>query len=545
MRYDIRLTGKRNIDGIIVTHNDETIVFSGVQKVNGGNADQELFEFINEFFEGCQPEKLDALWELLKQGKRILDPGYFDEVDTPELNLLRDNNMDYTFITRHLEPIINKIYLAMPTYDISYAAVVTGRCEPPSDLMLMSSMGDYPEETTIDDRKYRELVKLAFATQVCFPIINQLLEHVLPTAGKEYRDAVAGGMIANVSALTTMEGWNILDTYVRASCLRQEARRSNIGVFSEAKYIDFIVYKGLFNKLCLTFLPSKINGKNLSKELNSLVEGEIRGGSDVKYKSFKDGTPGSDEQSIPESYRITQVVNGTDEIAQAEYFSFGMYESIELITEDGEPKVINHRRTKGFFEHQCIGLGIKNQELAEKLFLTLPKVGRFRLNPIHTKILQLTFIKDINYYLVPVLNYEQLMAAICLAQVKLFELGFEHLATLCGIIRNENYAPSYLEDDFKLNNRDRETLVEMCDIYTGQNITSTENILVKSVSDFLDDLSTSGWDSNIEPGLLGNKVYVDAMSPGQMYQVDLVPAMKHELIELIKHSNTVDEGLVE
>lgn len=540
MRYDIRISGKRNIDGIIVSHDGEEILFRGVQKVNGGDADQELFEFLNEFFEGCPPERIEKLWSLIKDGKKVLDPGYFSDTDSVELKELRERNMEYTFLTEKLEPIIREIYKTISPIDIGYGAMVTGRTQPPHDLMAMSQLGDYPEETTIDNRKYEELVKFAFAAQLAFPIINQLLDHVSGIAGKDGKDAIAGGMIARIDALTSLEGWKILDTYVRASCLRQEARRNSISVVSEVKYIDNIVYKGLFNKLCLTFLPSKINGKNLSKELNSLVEGEIRGGADVKFKTYKDPKPGSDDQSIPESYRITQAVNGTDEIAQAEYFTFGMYDEVETQDEFGNPKWEWVRKQKGFFHYQCIGLGIKDQDLAERLFNNMPRVWEFRLTPIHMKLLQLVFIEDINYYLIPVLSYEQLMAAICLAQVKLYEMGLERLASLCAIVRNPKYPVTYLDDDFKLTTKEREELVEMCDIYLGQNTSSTENILVKSVSDFLDELSTSGWDSTIEPGLLGNEKFVRLMSSGQMYQVDLVPEIKKELLTLIKINNTVE-----
>ncbi|EBY9764065.1 hypothetical protein D5W64_13205 [Salmonella enterica subsp. enterica serovar Saintpaul] len=541
MRYDICMTGKKNIDGITVTHGDKTIRFRGVQKVNGGDADQELFEFLNEFFEGCRPQQLDDLYDLLAEGKRILEPGYFEETDTPELAELRKNNGDYRWLQDKLEDVIRRIYKVIPPHEICYAAQVTNRCEAPKDLMAMSQLGDYPEETTIDNMKYAELVKLAFVTQLSFPIMNQFLDHVAPLTGKDYKDATAGVVMAKIDDLTRLDGWRILDTYVRASCLRQEARRNSVGVVSEVKYIDYIVYKGLFNKLCLTFLPSKINGKNLSKELNSLVEGEIRGGSDVKFKTYKDPKPGSDDQSIPESYRIAQAVNGTDEIAQAEYFTFDLYIEKQGVDDWGEPTVVLEKKNKDFFKHQCRGFGIKNQQLAERLFNTLPRVWAFRLTPIHTKLLQLAFIKDINYYLIPVLNYDQLMAAICLAQVKLYEMGFEHLAVLCSIIRNKSYPTSFLDDDFKLTTKDREALTEMCDIYVGQSTSSTENILVKSVSDFLDELSTSGWDSTIEPGLLGNEKFVNMMASGQMYQVDLVPEIKRELLELIKLTNTVEE----
>lgn len=543
MRFDIRMSGKKNIDGIEVKHRDEVIVFRGVQKVNGGDADQELFEFLNEFFQGCQEQQLDKLWGLMIQGKKILEPGYFDDVDSADLAELRKNNGDYLYVTDKLLNVVNEIYKVISPHEIAYAAHVTNRCEAPKDLMAMSSLGDYPEETTIDNIKYAELVKLAFAAQLVFPIMNQLLDHVSGMAGKDYKDAIAGQYVmAKVQALTNMDGWRILDTYVRASCLRQEARRNSVSVVSEVKYIDYIVYKGLFNKLCLTFLPSKINGKNLSKELNSLVEGEIRGGSDVKFKTFKDPKPGSDDQSIPESFRIAQAVNGTDEMAQAEYFTFDLYIEKQEQDEWGHPKVVLEKKSKDFFKHQCLGFGIKNQKLAERLFNTLPRVWHFRLTPIHTKLLQLAFIKDINYYLIPVLNYDQLMAAICLAQVKLFEMGFEHLAVLCSVIRNPAYPTSFLDDDFKLSTKDREMLTEMCDVYIGQSTSSTENILVKSVSDFLDELSTSGWDSTIEPGLLGNEKFVNLMSSGQMYQVDLVPEIKRELLELIKLTNTVEEA---
>lgn len=541
MRYDIRMTGKKNIDAIIVTHNNEEIIFRGVQKVNGGNTDQELFEFLNEYFDSCSNEVLNKLWDLLKEGKTILEPGYFTDLDNKDLEELRINNRNYQFLSDKLIPVLENIYKIITPEDIGYAAQISGKCNPPKDLMAMSRLGDYPEETTIDNNKYVSLVKLAFPAQLTFPIVNQLLEHVSDMTGKEYKDAVAGKMISQISALTSLEGWKILDTYIRAFCMRQEARRNGIGVVSDVKYIDYIVYKGLFNKLCLTFLPSKLDGKNLSKELNSLVEGEIRGGSDVKFKTFKDPTPGSDDQSIPESYRIAQAVNGTDEIAQAEYFSFGMYEEVKSSDELGKTCYKWVKKTDNFFYYQCIGFGIKNQKLCEKVFNTLPRMWEFRLTNIHIKLLQLVFSKDISYYLFPALNYDQLMAAISLAQVKLFEMGFEHLATLCAVVRNPKYPTLYLDDNFKLTTKERDELICLCDVYEGQSVSTTENILVKSVMDFLDELGASGWDSNIEPGLLGNEKFVSSMSSGHLYQVDVVPEIKQELITLVKMVNTVEE----
>jgi hypothetical protein len=291
----------------------------------------------------------------------------------------------------------------------------------------------------------------------------------------------------------------------------------------------------------LTFLPSKVNGKNLSKELNSLVEGEIRGGTDVKFKTYSDPKPGSDDQSIPESYRITQAVNGTDEIAQCEYFTYSLYIEETYIDAFGDRAYRDVKKNKDFFIDQCNGLRIKNRVLAERLFNTIPRVWNFRLTMVHIKLLQLTFKGDINYNLYPALDYDQLMAAICLGQVKLFELGFEHLAQLLSVVRNPSYPPFYLGENYKLNTKEREMLTELCDIYVGQSTSSTENVLVKAVNDFLDELSTGGWDSTIEPGLLGNDKFVSIMSSSHMYQVDVCPEIKTELLALIKLTNTLEE----
>jgi hypothetical protein len=291
-----------------------------------------------------------------------------------------------------------------------------------------------------------------------------------------------------------------------------------------------MVYTGLFNKLCLSFIPSREPYKNLSHGLNALVSPQMRDSNGVKFKSFTDPRPGSEDKSIVETYSICQSTNGTDELAAAEFFSFGMYD------EKG-----NKRKTD-IFSYQCKALGIKNQHLVEKLYNTLPTIWDFRLSNIHTKLIQLTFINDINYNLIPVLNYEQFLAAVCLTQVKLFEMGFEHLAVLSCAIRNPENPTYFLDDSFKLTTKEREELISLCDVYIGQSISTTENIIVKSTTDFIDELCSSGWDSNIEVGLLGNEKYVNAMSIGQMYQIDLVPEIKKELLELIKIANITEEN---
>ena len=532
MKYVIVPTGKRSFSGISVEHKGETIHFKGSQKVSNGDADQELFKFLNEFFDSISEDRLDKHWEILKEAKRIIEPGFFDE-ESEAIEELRKNNLDYTFINAKLTPIIIECYKNISPSDISYAAEVTGYTKPPIDLNYITSQGDYPEETTINDYKYVQLAKLAFVGQLFYPVLNQYLDHITLVTGKEFKDAVVGELIIKVPEIINQEGYEVLDTYLRSSCLRQEARRNSTLIVSEVKYLDHITYKGLLSKLCLTFIPSLIERKNLTNELNSLVAGEIRGDSTAKFKSFSDPKPMGEDLSTQEAYSISQNLNASDELAQALYFDFGLKKEVA-------PGVYE-RNWKGFFEYQCKGFGIKNQEMAETIYNALPTSVNFILSGIHLKLLQLVFQGDIQYNLYRSLNYDQLMCAIALGQTKLFELGFENLACCLFSFKNPEIPTSFIDDTYKLTTREREQLVEICSDYVGQQTGTTDNSAVIAVTDFLEELASAGWESNIEPGLLGNKKFVDMMSPNHTYPIEVSSVIKQELLELVLLVNKLEE----
>lgn len=531
MRYTLAPTGKRSFSGINVEHKNENIFFKGVQKVSNGDADKELFKFVNSFFESLTEKQLNTHWELLKKAKLILEPGFFGG-ENEEIIELRKNNLDYNFINAKLLPILKKCYENIKPADIAYAADITGFTNPPADLNYITSQGDYPEETTINDDKYRKLTRLAFITQPIFPVLNQLLDHISIVTGKDFKDAVVGDLISKLPEIVHQEGYVVLDTYLRASCLRQEQRRTTTTVVSEVKYIDHIVYKGLFTKLCLTFIPSLMERKNISNELNSLVAGEIRGDNDAKFKSFGDPKPTGDDLSIQEGYSIAQEINASDELAQAEYFVYGVYK-------ETSPGVFE-RNYKDFFKDQCLGLGIKNQAMAEKIYNTLPTSWGFRLCDAHIKLLQLTFQDDIPYGIYPALDYDQLMAALSLCQTKLFEMGFENLACFMFAVKNPVIPPSFIDDTYKLNTKDRDQLIGICSDYVGQQTGSTDNSAVIAATDFLEELASSGWDSNIEVGLLGNQKYLDMMSANHRYPVEITSDIKKELLGLVMYRSQVE-----
>lgn len=527
MFYESVFQSMKRIKGITVTHKEELVTFDGVQIVSGGNTDKNLFTFMNEFFESRPANELDKLFDLIKQAKLIIDPGYFGDSNEAELEELRKNNLDYKYLISKLTPIFEKMYELIPPNDITYAAEAYGKTKAPRDLEAMTSMGDYPEATTIDKYKYVELVKLAFVGQLILPIMGEFLNHVVPITGKDYREAVGGIIINKLTAITSLPGWKILREYIEARCNMSETKRNPTLLISDIKYIDFIVYRGFFNKLCLAFIPSETS-KNIANDLNSLVEGEGRLGSETRIKGYSDPKPGGDDISLAEGYLINQDINASDLLGLNEFFSFGLYD------EEENPCY------EDVFKYQAIALGIKNDYKAQKLYFNLPTNWRFIFTDVHLKILQLTYFEDHPVLAYPAMSYEQLMAAICLAQVKLYEKGYRYLPLLLSSVINETRPRPHIDESMKLTTKERELLDSLCDDYIGQSESINDNSLVVSVMSFLDDVYASVWDSTITIDILENDKFLDTMNPGEMFEVDPSPEIKREIYKLFLASNDIE-----
>lgn len=525
---------KRSFPGIYVMHKGKEIFFQGPQKVCGGNADEELFKCLNTLFDSISDESiLDRHWDFLVEAKRIIEPGYFNEKETKEITELRKNTFNYNFINNKLLPIIRNIYENITPDRIKYVAHYGGFTVPPEDLTKITDRGHFPEETTINTEKYVKLANLAFVTQLIFPFLNQYLDHIAVVTGKEGRDGVVGDLVSRVECIKKEEGFDVLDTYLRVSCSRQETFGQTDDVTSELRRLENVVYRGLFNKLCSTFIPSLNKDKNLSKELSSLATSEIRPSGEIRFKSFSDQKPMGEDLSIQEGYGVSQERNGSDELTQAEYFTFGMFE----IKEDGTELI----KKDNFFKYQCLGLGIKNQYLAEQIYKNLPTSWNYKIFSMHKKLLQLTFMGDVQYGIYDALDYRQLMAASSLAQVKLFEMNFENLAVLVFAHSSKEVPIRVNDESFKLNTREREMLLETCDDYIGQRTGTTENSVVLSINDFLGEVVSQGWKSNIEVGLLGNDKYVEHMTANQTYETELGSEIKKEIIELTLLQNKLEK----
>lgn len=542
IRYQLETTSPVRFSGICARrvtktnegHKEEIISFKAVKgctKIYCGSITDEhtVFDFINMFFESLSPEQEERHWGYLKAGKRIIEPGYFNEIETAEIEELRANNLDYKFLGKKLYPIFEAMYDNIKPEDIVYAANVLGALKPPSDLNTITRQGDYPEETTIDDVKYQKLAALGFIAQLTLPIHTELAEHISQVTGGEYVYSVVGDIVCKLPCIRNHPGYEVLSTYVTSSLRRQENKHIEIDIISTTKLKNNLINKGVLNKLTLTYIPSRVPGKNLSNELNSLVASKLRVKSKVQIKSLS-AENNNESISHQESYKIVQEVNASDELAMAEYFTF------DLIYETAPGEYA--KKESGFFRHQCQGLEIKNQKLAERIYNNMPNNRVFHLTESHIKLLQLVYQGDIPYNLFIALNFDQLMCALALAQVKLFEMGFEQLAIFVTCVKFVTDAVPHLDDVYKLNNFDKEYLISICSDFDTDKKISNDNAAVRAVNEFLKEVIPAAWKSNIEEGVLGNERYVSLMSPSHEYEIYFDSRIKDELIQLIKLRNS-------
>lgn len=536
IKYQLEGSSKRGFSGIsvkrtVVVNNepqDEALIyFRGANKVFCGSTDDDLFEFMNLFLTTLSPAEEARHWEYLVEAKRIIEPGYFDEPETAEIERLRANNLDYKFLCNELYTIFVKMYENIPADSIVYAAEAVGALKPPADLNDITRQGDYPEETTINEEKYKKIAGLAFVTRLALPVYNQLADHIGQITGKEYVYSVVGDAICRLPCIRNHPGYDILSTYVTSSLRKKDSNSVQVNVVSAVKLTNNLINKGILNKLALTYIPSKLGGKNLSNELNSLVQSQTRQDSSIKIKTLK--SESGDLGSLQESYKIAQEINASDELALGEYFTF------DLIYETAPG--VYAKKDEGFFKHQCQGLGIKDQWLAERVYNTIPNNRVFHLTNSHIKLLQLVYQEDIPYNLYLTLDFNQLMCALSLAQVKLFEMGFEQLAIFMMCVKNIVDSIPHLDDATKLNSMERKYLTDICDHYEMVKGTPTNNSAVQSVTAFLEEVIQAEWRSNIEEGLLGNRKFAEAMASNHDYEVSFDVRIKHELLELIKLRN--------
>lgn len=527
MELFIKPSAKYNHCGVLVKHRDQEIDFKGAGKVYCGMNDVNLFNCYNDYLDNLSMETQDDLFDCYEEAKMILDPTEDSNGVMPPEELLV-NNKDYHFLVAKLKPIIDKIIKLINPANFEYYIQQNGLTVPPKDLDTHYNRGEFPKETTIDEISYQNIVRYVLVLRSIMPIISEMMVKAEEIAGKDYKEAVTGLLIKDNPYLMQHPGWKKIHEYVDYSynAKHKTINQMRLEIITEDAYATHAIYRALFSRLCLSHIPSLDPQKNLAKGLFSIVLQFDQNNGQVKER------PGSKDEnaqkrSVYEIPQLKETVNSADEMAQAEYFSFGLFDANDV------PK------TKDRFKHQCEGLGIQNPQMVETLFDLIPDNWDFELGMHMVKLFQLVFAGQVSYNIVYALENPQLPAALALAQTKLHELGFPNLAILMTAIPDPDVTRTHTSEMFSLNGEERKAIEDLCDVVkTGKGEISTDNEAVASAIAFFKDLTLSGWSSTIEPGLIDDPKAMSTVIRGVLFEVELTKDIKDEFLSLIQLVNS-------
>lgn len=513
-----RRSSKKGIDVIIVNQNERTLRFNGKASIKLERAKREspedeanLFDCLNEYLESnfTTEQKLE-LFKLFERAHVIVDNGkilhYEDEL--AQIKPITDEILDFINVPKYCEFIHYSKYLKVP-----------------KDLGEAASKGDYPKQTTISDTDYVDMVKFAFVSRVIFPIIFRLISRFELAMGTETAETVCGEqLLATNDWIRQMKGWHKLEGYIEFAFGKRGVPTSADSVISNENFNSKVLFTTIFNRLCCAVIPETEEGKNLATAINSAVRQQESSNSGTKTKNQPtDGD--EDKRSLYDKYQISESVKSSDETAQAEFFSFGLFDEND------------NERTRDLFFYQCKSLGIKNDKLVEKVYENLPPNWRFELRDHILKILQLYYTGVVSPFIFEACEYYQLMSAIALAQVGLSERGYTYLPSILGAIENPE-GKRGLNEGLKLNTADRDFLVSICDVQSSNNEGKSFNEAVVSATEFLDNIANGRWVSNLEYGVLSDAgdIY-NRVGKAKLFELEVSIEIKDEFLRLIREVN--------
>ena len=511
-----RRSSKKTIDAIIIKFGEQELMFTGrasikLEKVISGKDDVEsnLFSCFNDYVEGIlDNDQKKELYKKYARAYEIVESGKFT---------------DYRAELMAVKPIITEIldFIRVPNYCsfIQYSKHLV----IPRDLNEAASKGDYPEQTTIMDTDYVEMVKLSFVVRTVFPIIFGLIAKFEETMGGEYAEYVCSGLIKDNPEILRLQGWEKLNTYIHFSFGKRGVPTQADSVTSVENFVDKVLYNTLFSRLCCAVIPETEEGKNLATAINAAVK-QHESASNTFRKKDEPTESEDDKRSIHDKYQISESVRSSDEVSQAEFFSFGLYDETDA------------ERHVDRFKHQTIALGITNANLVERVYDNLPPNWDFLLEDHNLKLLQLTYFQVVSPFIFESCDYTQLMAAIALAQVKLSEQGYKYLPSIIGAIHNPT-GVRYLPDGLKFSDEDRDFLSSICDVQTRNNEGRSFNEAVVAAQEFIDKFGNGIWQSNLEYGVLDNPEVYQRVKKGALFPLDIEVEIKNEFIRLIKQVN--------
>lgn len=341
--------------------------------------------------------------------------------------------------------------------------------------------------------------------------------------GAGYSELVCGALIADNMSITSMPGWHKLHTYVQFAFNKRGIPNQADSVTSTEDFVDKVLFNTVFSRLCCAVIPETEEGKNLATAINAAVKQHETGSAIFRDKD-RPSDEDDDKRSIYDKYQISESVKSTDEVGDAEYFSFGLFD------ENDKERYVDR------FKHQCIGLGIKNPKLVEMIYDNISPNWDFELHDHILKILQLVYFEVTSPLIFEACDYIQLLAAICLAQVKLSEQGYKYLPSVLGAIHDPEGVRS-LADALKLGTEDKEFLASICDIQTRNNEGRSFNEALVAAEEFLNKFGNGRWKSNLEYGVLDDPEVYARVKKGALFPIDIDVEVKNEFMALNRQVN--------
>lgn len=513
---EVRRKSKKTIKAIIVSLNDHALRFNGdasvkLEKVIRDKDTEEpnLFSCFNEYVEKTfdQDQKLE-LFELYQKAHVIA-----------ESVTVKDYNIELT----QLKPIVNAIldFINIRKFE-SFIEYSTQHMRVPPDLSAAASKGDYPEQTTITEYDYKEIVKFIFVTRTIYVIIFSLMDRFDRTMGPGYSEYVCGALIKDNPHIINMYGWNKLQTYINYAFNKRGIPQQPDAIGSMEYFVDKVLYNTVFSRLCCAVIPETEEGKNIATAINAAVRQHESSGGTFRKKDDR-VEDGEDKRSLYERYQINEEIKAANEVMVAEYFSMGLFDEND------------HERHKDRFAVPCLGLQIKNVELVERVFDNMPPNWEISLDDHVIKLLQLTFAHAIQPMVYWSCDGIQLRAAIALGQVLLAEQGYVYLPSVLGATNDPNGMRSL--SPLRLNSEDRDFLASICDIQSRNDEGRSFNEAVEAAEGFLDAFGNGQWKSNLEYGVLSEPDVYKRVDQGTLFSLDIEPEIKTEFMRLNRQVN--------
>lgn len=518
LNVDLRRSGKKGIKGIIVSYNEQSCLFNGhgkvqLEYVEKGSTEPEnnLYDCFNEYITSVlTPEKQLRLFKLFEKAHNIVENGKFYDYheELGRLNPITDDIIEMVGVEKYCGFIQNSRHLKIP-----------------KGLSEAASKGDFPVETTITDNDYVNLVKLAFVVRIIHPIVFGLLHRLNERMGVGYSGVVAGQLIKDNFYIKRMFGWEKLKTYFEFSFSKKPTPTQIDGGGNTESFVEKVLFSAVFDRLCCAVIPETERDKNIANTINGAVRQHE---SSVSFRSKEDRGGGSDtedKRSTYDQYNITEKVKASDIEGETEYFSFGLFD------ENEKPRYVDR------FKHQCIGLGIKNEKLVEKVFDNLPPNWDFELNDVNQQLISLVFSSAVSPFIWDECEYIQIMAALALGQVKLAELGYTYLPSLLGIVHDPEGVRT-LAEGLKLTNENKNYLASICDVQSRNSENRGYNEVLLAVDRFFTELTNKAWKSNLEYGVLDDPKIYDRVSTGSLFSIEVENEIRVEFMDLIQKVNS-------